>query len=162
MSDKISSAAARKKFLVVVDGSPECGVALYYASRRARHTGGYVTLLYVIQPSGFQHWLSVGKVMHEEARAEAEAVLFKSAATVNEVAGLMPEFQIRHGKRRDTLLELIEADPNIRLLVLGAAPGKDGPGPLVTSLTGQMAGSLPIPLTVVPGNLTREQLNALA
>lgn len=160
--EKTTNAAARKKFLVVVDGSAECRVALYYASRRAMHTHGHVTLLYVIQPSDFQHWLSVGKVMHEDASAEAEAVLYESAGEVNRVAGQMPEFEIRQGKPHDVVLQVINDDPGIRLLVLGAAPGKDGPGPLISRFLGGMTGTLPIPLTIVPGNLTTDQLRSLA
>ena len=159
--NSVAQSKVRKKFLVVVDGSPECKLALYYASRRALHTGGQVTLLYVIEPAGFQHWLSVGKVMQSEARAEAEAVLYDLAGEVNRIAHLMPEFQIHEGKRADVLLKLIRNDPDIRILVLGAAAGKDGPGPLVSSFAGQMSGSLPIPVTIVPGDLTLAQLDAL-
>ena len=152
----------RKKFLVVVDDSPECASAIHYASRRALHTGGHVSLLYVIEPQGFMHWISVEKVMQEEEQAQAEAVLYEAAGQVNRIAGLMPEFVIREGKRRDELLALLKADPDIRILVLAAGTGKKGPGPLVTSLAGELSGSLPIPITVVPGNLTTAQLDELA
>jgi len=152
----------RKKFLVVIDDSPECASAIHYASRRALHTGGHVSLLYVIEPPGFMHWISVQKVMQEEAQAQAEAVLYEAAAQVNRIAGLLPEFVIREGKRRDELLALLKDDPDIRILVLAAGTGKSGPGPLVSSLAGQLSGSLPIPITVVPGNLTTAQLDELA
>lgn len=152
----------RKKFLVVVDETPECRLALYYAARRALHTGGHVSLLYVIEPPGFMHWIAVEKMMQQEARAEAEAVLYGLGEEVIKVSGLIPELVIREGKRRDELLTLIREDPDIRILVLGAGTGKKGPGPLVSSLAGEMAGSLPIPITVVPGNLSLEQLDQLA
>ena len=32
----------RRKFLVVIDDTPECGRALLYAARRAEHSGGEV------------------------------------------------------------------------------------------------------------------------
>lgn len=156
------SAMQRKKFLVVVDETPESRLSLYYAARRALHTNGHVSLLYVIEPPGFMHWIAVEKVMAEEARAEAEAVLYDLGEEVIKVSGLMPELVIREGKRRDELLALIREDPDIRVLVLGAGTGKKGPGPLVTCLAGEMAGSLPIPITVVPGNLSLEQLDQLA
>ena len=37
----------------------------------------------------------------------------------------------------------------------------NGPGPLVSYLVGKMAGSMSVPVTVVPGALSREQVIAL-
>ena len=62
----------RRKFLVVVDHSPECRVAIRFAARRAQHTGGIVTLLYVVAPADFQQWAGVERVMREEAHQEAD------------------------------------------------------------------------------------------
>lgn len=59
------------------------------------------------------------------------------------------------------MLKLIESDPAIRILVLAAAPGPAGPGPLVTALAGQMAGNMRVPVTVVPGSLTSEEIDEL-
>ena len=55
-------------FLVVVDDSDEWASALHFACRRALHTGGRVALLHVIEPSEFQHWITVEEVMREEQR----------------------------------------------------------------------------------------------
>ena len=52
-------------FLVVVDDSPEMEVALRFACLRARHTGGRVALLYVLEPSEYQTWLRVGDLMRD-------------------------------------------------------------------------------------------------
>ena len=82
-------------FLVVVDETEEMHLALRFACRRALHTGGRVALLYVIEPSGFQHWMSVGDLMREEARSEAEQLLQRMAAKVNELAGKMPILHLR-------------------------------------------------------------------
>ena len=56
---------SRRKFLVVVDQTPECAVALRFASRRAQHTGGIVTLLYIVAPADFQQWAGVERLMRE-------------------------------------------------------------------------------------------------
>jgi hypothetical protein len=58
------------------------------------------------------------------------------------------------------ILSQIREDPEIGVLVLGAGTDKSGPGPLVTALSRQ-AGSLPIPLTIVPGDLSKERLEAV-
>src|SRR3546814_4905678 len=97
-------------FLVVVDETGEMRVALRFAALRARTTGGKVAMLYVVEPSGFQHWMSVGDLMREEARTEAEQVLQRLAAEVNELAGSLPVLYVREGDRRDELLALLDEE----------------------------------------------------
>ncbi|HMB76750.1 MAG TPA: universal stress protein [Kiloniellaceae bacterium] len=148
-------------FLVVVDETEEMQHALRYACRRALHTGGRVALLYVVEPSDFQHWMSVGDLMREEARNEGERLLQRLAAQVNEMSGKLPTLHLREGNRRDQLLELLEEEPGISVLVLGASTGKRGPGPLITALTGKYIGTLHIPIMLVPDSLTEEEIDAI-
>ena len=150
-----------RTFLVVVDNSVELHVALRFASLRAKKTGGRVALLYVVEPADFQHWMAVEDLMREEGRQEAEAVLQKYSAEVQEWSGKTPVFYLREGKLRDELLKLIDEDQSISVLVLGAATGTEGPGPLISSLAGKMTSDLRVPLTIVPGYLTDEQLESL-
>jgi len=163
-ADPVADAASSQErvFLVVVDESEELRVALRYAARRARHTGGRVALLYVIEPTAdLQHWMAVETLMREEQREEAEALLQKIASEVFDLAGTMPVVYIREGRRRDELLALIEEEPGISILVLAASTANEGPGPLVSALTDKMINRMRIPVTVVPGNLTDEQVDAL-
>jgi nucleotide-binding universal stress UspA family protein len=148
-------------FLVVVDETEEMRVALRFAALRARSTGGKVAMLYVVEPSEFQHWMSVGDLMREEARTEAEQVLQRLAAEVSEMAGSLPVLYVREGDRRDELLALLDEEPNISILVLGASTGKRGPGPLVSAMTGKFLGRLHIPVTVVPDSMTVEEIDAV-
>ncbi|HUH85022.1 MAG TPA: universal stress protein [Stellaceae bacterium] len=148
-------------FLVVVDDSEEMRVALRYAALRAKHTGGKVALLYVIEPSDLQQWMAVESLMREERRQEAEALLQKLSGEVAELCGTLPIVFIREGRRRDELLSLLEEEPTISILVLAAGTGAEGPGPLVTQLVGKMSGRMRVPITVVPGNLSNEQIAAL-
>jgi len=60
----------------------------------------------------------------------------------------------------DEILAQVKADTEIGVLVLGAGIDKNGPGPLVTQLT-RIAGNLPIPVTIVPGEMSKEQLEAV-
>jgi nucleotide-binding universal stress UspA family protein len=149
-------------FLVVVDETEEMEVALRFACRRARHTGGRVALLYVIEPAEFQHWMAVEDLMREEARSEGEQLLQKLAARVNELVGSIPILYVREGKVRDELFKLLDEEPRVSILVLGANPGSRGPGPLVSALTGKMIGKLRIPVTVVPGNLGDEEIDMIS
>lgn len=153
----------RRKFLVVVDGTPESEVALHFASLRASHTSGVVTLLAVIEPGeASQQWLGVQNIMKEEAREEAEELLHRLAAHVNEYAGIMPELLIREGRRAEQVMQLIAEDKDIAILVLAAGTSKEGPGPLVTMVASASEKAFPIPVTVVPGNLTEEAIRSLA
>jgi nucleotide-binding universal stress UspA family protein len=154
--------AQERVFLVVVDESEELKVALRYAARRAQHTGGRVALLYVIEPTELQHWGAVEDLMKEERREEAEALLQKLAAEVTQIAGTMPIIYIREGRRRDELLAMIDEEKSISVLVLAASAGSEGPGPLISALTGKLASKLRIPVTIVPGTLTEAQIDALA
>lgn len=148
-------------FLVVVDASEEMSVALRFACRRAQHTGGRVALLYVMEPADFQHFASVGELMREENRQDAERTLQTFAEEVNDLIGVTPTLYVREGVPSDEILKLIEEEPNISILVLGAGTDKKGPGPLVSSLAGKLAGKFPIPITVVPGTLSLERIDAL-
>lgn len=149
-------------FLVVVDDTAEMRVALRYACRRARHTDGRVALLYVIEPTEFRHFMGVGDLMREEARTEAEILMHKLAAQVQEMSGSVPIVLVREGSRRDELLKLLNEDPSISILVLGASTDASGPGPLISALTGKFMSRLPVPLTIVPGNLNDEAVDAIS
>jgi nucleotide-binding universal stress UspA family protein len=150
-----------RKFLVVVDDTPECRLALRFAARRAKHTGGGMTFLRVNPPADFQHWIAVEERMRDEAMEESEQLLQTLATEVHEFVDIRPELVVREGDPRDMILALIEEDPDIRILVLAAAAGSEGPGPLVSVLAGKMAGAMHIPVTVVPGNLTESQIDEL-
>lgn len=152
----------RRKFLVVVDETSECEVAIHFAARRARHTKGGLVLLAALEPGGFEHWLGVENLMKEEAREEAERILHRHAARVNEVSGLMPELEIREGTKSDIVKAMIKEDPAISILVLAAGTGKEGPGPLVQMAAAGVGAGFSIPVTVVPGSLSEDEIHDLA
>lgn len=156
-----TEAKRRSKFLVVVDDTPEVRVAVRYATRRARNVRSGVVMLRVIEPVDFQQWAGVAEIMRSEAHEAAEDLLQKLAEQVNQESGLLPELVIREGVAKTEILKLVDEDPNIRMLVLAAAPNAEGPGPLVTALAGQMAGELKFPITVIPGGLSDEQIDRL-
>jgi len=148
-------------FLVVVDDTPELKPALHYACLRARRTGGRVALLAVIEPSDTQAWMAVETLMREEKRAEAEELLLRMAEEVHSLSGQPAVFYVREGLVQDELLQLLEEDLSISILVLGAATGPEGPGPLVAHLVNKVAGRLRVPVTIVPGSLDDAQIALL-
>jgi nucleotide-binding universal stress UspA family protein len=157
----MTDASEARQFLVVVDDTPECRKALRFAWRRAQRTGAGVTLLRVIDPVDFQHWLAVEERMREEALEEAETLLRELAGEVQQQSEILPELVVREGPIRDVVIKLIDEDHAVRILVLGAGSGSDGPGPLVSQMAGKMSGAMRVPVTVVPGNLSDDQLDVL-
>ncbi|UWQ18693.1 universal stress protein [Jannaschia sp. M317] len=150
-----------RKFLVVLDDSRECLNAMRFAALRAEHTGGGVEVLSVIPPDEFNHWIGVGDIMREEARERIVAHFEVFAKWMRDKHALEPHLVIREGEPVDEILAQVREDPEIGVLVLGAASDKKGPGPLVTQLT-KSAGTLPVPFTIVPGDLSKEQLEGIA
>ncbi len=151
-----------RTFLVVVDDSEEMRAALLYACRRARNTGGRVALLRVIEPVEFQHFATVGNLMREEARQDAEQLLQRMATDVYQTSGEMPVLYVREGHTRDELLKLMDEEPSISILVLATGTGAEGPGPLISSLIGKYSSKLHIPVTIVPGTLDDDAVAGLS
>ena len=149
----------RVKFLVCVDRRPQTRVAVRYACWRAKNTGGAVSLLHVIEPSEFQHWAAVGDVMDAERREEAGQLLEDLSLEVNDWAGLRPELSVREGEIGEEILAQVREDSEIDVLVVGAAPPGDRSFSLITFLAEKLLGHLAVPLVVVPGNLTDEQIS---
>lgn len=160
VSKRLSREAGhRRKFLAVIDDTPECERAVAYASRRAKNTAGSLVMLYVVDNSEFQQILGVGEIMEQEARDRAIAILEKFAATVREQQGIEPELIIREGRTSEELTNLIEEDQDIAILVLAAGSGKEGPGPLVQSLASRS--QFTIPVTVIPAGLPDDDIDAV-
>ncbi|PQA88798.1 universal stress protein [Hyphococcus luteus] len=163
MSETSSANGDRIKFLVIASDAPEARLAAFFAGRRAKRSNAKVALLAIIEPPEFGHWATVAETMRAEAEEKAETLLHEFAAEVKAQSGEDPETLIREGEVVDEISRLIEEDPLISILVLGASAKAEGPGPLVASLAKKPAylGGRPIPVTVVPGAMTRDELRRL-
>jgi nucleotide-binding universal stress UspA family protein len=153
-----------RKFLVVADDTPEVSAALRYACRRAASTGGRVSLLRTVAPSSFEHWSGVRDEIERQTRAEAEAVLQRHAEEVVRLGGQPPELLLRDGEPAAGIRAVVSEDPDIKVLVLAAAIGRGGPGPLVSSVAkeGVVSGGRRLAVTIVPGDLSDEEVADLA
>jgi nucleotide-binding universal stress UspA family protein len=154
--------APGRVFLVVVDDTPELKLAIRYACLRAKKTSGRVAMLHVTAPEDMQEWIGVSRLIKEESRQQAEALMQKMAAEVQKLSGAMPVLYFREGERRDEVMKLIDEEPSISILVLGASTGPKGPGPLVQALTSKFVGKMRVPVTIVPGQLTNDDIDHVA
>ena len=144
----------KPKCLVIVDDTTEWDRAVYYASRWASRVGGGVVMLRIIEiEDQNQQWLGVAD--------NANAALDRAAARANGIAAITPERVIREGSAIEQILGVIDEDADIAMLVLAANPGAEGPGPLVTAMA-DTAGSFPIPVMLVPGELGDADIDALS
>jgi len=153
----------KRKFLVVIDESKEADRAITFAANRVKRTGGTVVMLWVIDSQDFTQFLGVEEVMRAEAREEAERLLDSKRARIGQIGeGIRTETVIREGDVVSEIERLVAEDPGIAILVLAAATGKEGPGPLVSAFStraGQAA--LPVIVTIIPGTMTDEQIVAV-
>jgi len=154
-----------RKFLLIIDESQEVEGALFYAASRIQRSSGSIVMLYVIVPQEFQHWINVRQQQVEEETTTAKALfrLFRRKLNLAGFENVACEEVIREGPKGEEIRKLIDEDEDIAVLVLGASTDPAGPGPLVASLAaGTAAGNFPIPVTIVPGTLALEDIQALA
>lgn len=152
----------KPKCLVIVDDTAEWDRAVYYASRWAIRAGGGVVMLRVIETEDQnQQWLGVAAIMRAEAQEEANAALDRAALRANGIAAITPERVVREGNPMEQILDVVDKDSDIAMLVLAANPGAEGPGPLITLLA-KAVGTFPIPLTIISGELSDPEVDALS
>lgn len=149
-----------RTFLVILDDTRECLNAMRYAAMRAARTGGGVQILSVIRPEEFNQWIGVGEIMREEARERIQAHFEVFAKWMRDRQGVDPTLVMREGEPYDQVLAQINENKEIGVLVLGAGIDKSGPGPLVTRMS-KAAAHLRVPITIVPGSLSKEELEAV-
>ena len=149
-----------RKFLVVLDDSRECLNAMRFAALRAAHTGGGVQILSIIPPEEFQHWMGVADLMRAEARERIEAHFEVFAKWMRDRQGVNPELVIREGDPVAEILAQVRDDPEVARYQSWDRYTEAGPGPLVTAMT-RSSGSLPIPITIVPGDMSKERLESI-
>ncbi|MDX2234607.1 MAG: universal stress protein [Hyphomonadaceae bacterium] len=152
------------KYLVIADDSAEFPVALAYAAHRVKVTTGALVILRIVDTATDNaHWVSVGEEMRAEALEMAEAMAERLAAETWASAGVQPEIVIREGDARAELRRFIDEDRDVRIVVLASGTGRDGPGPLVSSVAkGQGLGGRSVPVLIVPGTLSADEVRALA
>ena len=144
-------AGDRGVYLVVADDSEEFQAALKKAALMANQNRRHVAILLVMEEEGFLHWGMVEKRIKTDQRAEAEKRIWEVASRVFDMSGQIPALYIKEGKTREAILEVLNTDPNIKMLVLGA--GTATSNPLVSYFTSKGLSALKVPLLVVPDKI---------
>jgi Universal stress protein family len=149
--------------LIVADESAEFPAALTYAALLAKSAGWRLVMLRVIEPSEPAPWATISEEIRRQAHAAAESLTQRFAAETWAECGVTPESVLREGELKPELRKLLDEDPAIKLLVLASAVGAGSAGPLVSSLAkGHGLGGRAVPVIVVPGALSKEEVRGLA
>lgn len=150
-----------RTYLVVIDDSEESRKAQRFAGRRAARTGGSVHLLVVTEKPGFVAWGGVQATIEAEAQEKAEEMANAAATNLRDEFKVFPRITVKQGDAIDVVKEVFAEDEEIAALVLGAA-ANGHPGPLVAHFASGDAGTLPVPLMIVPGSLSFEDIDRLS
>lgn len=149
--------------LIVADESEEFPAALIYAGLLAKSAGWRLVMLRVIEPSDPAPWATITEEICRQAHAAAESLTQRFAAEIWAECGITAEPVLREGDAKPEIRKLLEEDQSVKLVVLAAAAGPGGPGPLVASLAkSQGLGGRAVPVLVVPGALKKDEVRALA
>lgn len=160
-TEKGDSLPQGRIYLIVADESEEFENVLRYTSHRARATGAHIAILYVMgDGEDFVHWSGVEDRVRAEQREQGEKYLYEVASRLHEIDGLQAILFLEHGDRIEAVLKIVNANPAMKLLILGGNTKARTPGPLVTYFSGKGMASLPIPLVIVPDHLTPEQIDS--
>jgi hypothetical protein len=147
--------------LVIADESAEFPAALTYAGLLVKSANWRFVMLRIIEPSEPAPWATISEEIRRQAQAAAESLTQRFAAEIWAECGITAEPVLREGDLKPEIRKLIEEDPSIKLVVLAAASGPGGPGPLVSSLAKQGLGGRAVPVLVVPGVLSKDEIRAL-
>lgn len=158
----LAPAVKAPKYLVCVDTREESRVALRLACMKAVARAGNVSMMHVISPADFQTLGGVAERMREERLKEGEQLLKTLADEANQTYGIRPNIILREGPTGDEIVAAALEDADVIMVVIGIAKeGATGRGTLASWLAGQLGHKLLIPLLMVPGNLTDQQLESL-
>jgi len=162
MSSKLQTSTMKAtKFLVCVDNREESKIALRLACMKANARGSRVCMLHVTQPADFQTLGAIADKMREERKAEGMELLSTLAEEAFATYGIRPDMVLREGSAGDEIIAATFEDPDVNMIALGVAHHIAGRGKLTAWLASQLGNKLYVPLMMVPGNLTDQQLQAI-
>ena len=151
----------KSKYLVGIDQHDESKVALRLACMKANARGSQVIMVHVITPADFQTLGAIADRMREERKREGQQLLSELAEEAYSTYGIRPQTVLREGPTGDEILEAALVDAYVSMIVIGIAEHGTGRGKLASWLATQLGNKLLIPLLMVPGNLTDQQLHSL-
>lgn len=153
---------SNRRYLVCVDSRQECRVALRLACLKAKMRSGQITLLHVVPPIDFQTLGGIADRMRAERLHEGEQLLSNLSNEARESFGISPTLLLLEGNAGEKIVETAMGDHNVVFIILGVTKQQNTHGGKLSAwLAGQLNHTLFVPILLVPGNLTDEQLSTL-
>ena len=153
--------SSNRLFLVVADDSKELHQALYYAAGRAATAGGEIALFRCIEPIEGQLWGGVTEIMEAETEQASKTLLKNLSDYCEKLGAPKPRTFVKKGIIHEELFNLINTEQSIRVLVLGVSTEHGNPGPLINYIINKGSNQCRVPITIVPGNLSDQQIDTL-
>lgn len=146
-------------FLVILDDSPEMFNALRYAAQRSAISDGRVAILYTFDTLEFSHWKAVEDIAEVESREKAESKIKEYENFILQFANKKPKKFIMKGDRVECIINFLSANKFISNFVLASSSA--GSDPLISAFTGKQMSKIKVPLTIIPSNLSEEEIDKL-
>jgi len=154
-------APSGRKVIVLVNGDFSTRAAVAWAARWSLRTGDAIVLFHVIEPD---HAMGFG-VMQDLMRAEqwqaAERMLSTFSAYAEKLTGQMPAHLVREGSLKETVREVLKDEADLSLLVIAASHRESGPAPLIAYLASRMGSRVMVPMVLVPGTMSAEEIDKM-
>lgn len=149
-------------YLIVWNDAEEFLISLRYTARLAAANNAHVGVLATIDDQEFQHWKNVETMMRKELRENTEKLVWSVAKKVNELNGQIPILYVKEGKApENAVVETLDADPNIKMVIMTGSVSSGGPGGLVNYFSSKGLSKLRVPFVIIPGNITQNDIDSL-
>jgi nucleotide-binding universal stress UspA family protein len=158
----IADSSTQPSTLVCVSNEAESAVALRFGCLRAKRRNHHITILHVLEPTEFQGLSSITDAIREEREEQADNLLLEMERQASEQGIEHPSLMIRVDTLWNGIVAAIEENPNINMVILAVRPDSHRGPKLMAALTEELGNSIRVPIMVVPGDLTEEQVNLLS
>ena len=158
VTKNVAKGRKKENYLVCVNSEHYSEVALHFTCFLAKKDHGSILLLHVIEPADYQSLGMVADKMRKEKHEESQALLSELAKKAQEWSGVMPTVMVREGLIEDEIIAVVEADPSIKMLIAGVASESSKKSKIIPPLVSAISTKLLIPMLIVPGALTNQEM----
>lgn len=150
-----------RKVLVLVTGDLSTRAGVAWAAHWALRTGDAIVLFHVIEPDQAMGFGVMQDLMRAEQWQAAERMLGTFSTYAEKLTGYAPSQLVREGPLKETVREVLKSEPNLSLIVIAASHRESGPAPLIGYLASRMGTRVQVPMVLVPGSMTSDEIDAM-
>ena len=152
----------KANYLVCVNTEQYSEVALHFTCYLAKKNNGAIVLLHVIEPADYKSLGMVADKMRKEKHAESQKFLSELAGKAKDWSGITPIVMVREGLIEDEIIAVVEENPTIRMLIAGVSSESSKKSKIIPPLVSVISTKLLIPMLIVPGTMTNQDMEEVA